>query len=106
MGTIRILSRKRFYADRELESFSGSYLSESSLPFFYMSDYSVLGLLVDDLPLAVRVLKNGSITLGGIGHNQESATIRSGDFLRTVQLLHEMGVGYDVADVVHGIYQG
>ena len=106
MGAIQILSRKRFCADRESGSFSGSYLSESSFPFSYMSDYSVLGLLVDDLPLAVRALEKGNIALDGIRHDLETATLVSGDFLMAVQLLHEMGIGYDIADVVHGIYQG
>jgi hypothetical protein len=106
MSAIPIFSRERFYRERESGNCSGSYLSESSLPFFYMSDYSVLGLLVDDLPLAVQALEGGNIALDRSILDQEIVTIGSRDFLRAVQLLYDVGVRSDIIDVVYGIYQG
>lgn len=106
MSMVRILSRDQFCTDRKSGSYSGEYLSESSFPVFYMSDYSVMGLLVDDLPLAVRALEMGNLPVCSAENRMADATVASEDLRRAAQLLHESGIEYDVTDLVHGIYQG
>jgi hypothetical protein len=106
MGVIPILPRDRFHLERESGSYSCSYLPESSLPLSYMSDYSVVGLLVDDFPRAIEALEGAGIDLVRATLEQKTVTMGSRHFLRAVQLLRESGVRHDVTDVVYGLYQG
>jgi|GEM_PF-2489999 hypothetical protein len=77
MGKIPILSREEFRSDRESRNCSGSHLTESSLPVPHMSDVALMGILVDDLPLALRTLERGNITLFGVTHDLEFFTLRA-----------------------------
>jgi len=59
MGKIPILSREEFRSDRESRNCSRSHPPESSFPVFYMSDFSLMGILVDDLPLGLSNRRKG-----------------------------------------------
>jgi hypothetical protein len=106
MNAVPIIQRERFYREREPGNYCGSALPESSLPHSYMSDYSILGPVVDDLPLTLRTLERGAITLGYGIPDLESFTIDSRNLRRAVQLLNAVGIGFDLTDIVYGIYQG
>jgi hypothetical protein len=77
------------------------------LPVFYMSDYSVLGLLVDRLEEAVRVLtENRFAVLREAGGDLEVNLTDPGHFQKMAQVLTANGIGFEIADVVSDIYQG
>ena len=76
------------------------------LPLFYMGDYSLIGLRVDDCDAAQRILDRHAFPL-----DREADTtwvgIDSAAAMRdVVQLLTGGGVHCEIADMVDGIYQG
>ena len=82
------------------------YVIARPLPIFYMSDYSVLGLLVDKLEEAVEVLGRNHISLTEDAGDLEVAVDTPGRLPEIVQMLKENGICCEIADVVGGIYQG
>ncbi|MGD9363372.1 MAG: hypothetical protein PVH85_31205 [Desulfobacterales bacterium] len=81
-------------------------LPDSSLPSFYMNDYSVLAHLVGDLAEAVRVLeKNGIRVAKSPGHIELSFEQRD-QIPHVVQLLNANGISCGMADIVEHVYQG
>ena len=81
-------------------------LPDSSLPAFYMEDYTVLGLRVGDLAEAVRVLeKNGIRICKSPGYNELSFEQRD-QIPQIIQLLNANGISCVMADIVEQVYQG
>jgi hypothetical protein len=76
------------------------------LPTFYMSDYSVLGLLVDRPEEAVRVLGEHKFPLTETDCGAELAIDRPGGLQEMVHLLSAQGLRCEIADVVTEVYQG
>jgi len=88
------------------ESNDTTYLPDSSLPSFYMEDYTVLGLRVGNLDAALRLLaKNGIST-----HNRPGCTElsihRRDQIPHLVQLLNSNDISCVLADIVEQVYQG
>jgi hypothetical protein len=106
MGRIPLVAKDRGSSGKDPHQPRECYVIARPLPIFYMCDYSVLGLLVDKLEEAIRVL----------GRNHFSVTQEAGDIEVTVdtpdrlseivQVLKANGVRCEIADVVGGIYQG
>jgi hypothetical protein len=71
-----------------------------------MSDYSVLGLLVDKLEKAVEVLEKGPFGVTEESGKVEVAIDDPAHVSQIVQILKDHGVHCEIADVVGGIYQG
>jgi hypothetical protein len=106
MGKIPLVANDRGPTGKDPQHPRECYVIARPLPIFYMSDYSVLGLLVDKLEEAVRVL----------GRNHFSVTQEVGDIEvqvdtadrlpEIVQVLKVNGISCEIADLVGGIYQG
>jgi hypothetical protein len=81
-------------------------ISNQDLPDFYMADYSVWGLLVDDLDNAYQVLKNKDFSVcqkpGHLEVNIQGANQMS----EMVNLLTQKGIGCAIADIIDQVYQG
>lgn len=76
------------------------------LPTFYMSDYSVLGLLVDRPEEAVRVLGAHRYALTEDDCGAEVSIDHPRRLQEVVRLLSAQGLGCEIADVVTEVYQG
>ncbi len=76
------------------------------LPISYMAEYSVLGLLVDKLEEAVRVLGENRFPVLDAAGDLEVAMNHPGQLHEIVRLLKEHDLECEIADVVSGIYQG
>jgi hypothetical protein len=106
MGKMPILSKDRGKSPKDPGQPMACYPLNRPLPIFYMSDYSVLGLVVDKLEEAVRVLgENGFLVLDETGDLEVSIN-HPGQLRDIVRLFKEHGIGCEVRDVVNGIYQG
>lgn len=81
-------------------------LPNSSLPSFYMEDYTVLGLRVRDLVEAVRVLeKNGICIYKNPGYSELSLEQKD-QIPHIIQLLKANDISCVMADIVEQVYQG
>lgn len=94
MGSIRITEKGHFC------------LSRSEWPSFYMNDFSVLGLLVDHGPAAVKALKDAGY---GVVENQTGTKVifsdRS-DLNNIFKILRVHQIGHSLTDLVGQAYQG
>ncbi len=77
-----------------------------NLPTAYMEDYSVIGLRVDPLDDALRLLENHHYTIVQAGHCVEVAFESAASIPVMVELLHKHGIGCDISDVIDEVYQG
>ena len=81
-------------------------LPDSSLPSFYMEDYTVLGLRVGDLDAALRLLqKNGISIFKSPGYGELSIQQRD-QIPRIIELLNANDISCAIADIVEQVYQG
>ena len=83
-----------------------TYLPDSSLPSFYMEDFTVLGLRVGNLDAAVRLLKkNGIRIFKGPGYSELSLEQRD-QIQHIIELLNANDISCVMADIVEQVYQG
>ena len=77
-----------------------------SLPLFYMSDYSVLGIRVDKFQKAIRILKDNEFqvneALGGV----EVALKEAAHIQEIFKIFETHDIDGGIADIVDQIYQG
>lgn len=101
MGKIAILPK-----ELDAGSLSRHLLVERSMPANYMADYSILGILVDRLDEAIRLL--GQHRFDIIVKNQcgEIAVNGPGQVRELFRILQSGGLDFGVADLADGIYQG
>lgn len=76
------------------------------LPANYMSDYSVVGLLVENLDEAVRILQANRYSVTANPAGVDVAVTGPEDLRRLTRVLADRGMRFQVADLVGGIYQG
>ena len=88
------------------ESNIAACLPDSSLPTFYMEDYTVLGLRVGNLAAAVRLLEKNGIALLKKAGTIELSVEESDQIPHIIQLLQANGIPCDIADVIEHVYQG
>lgn len=88
------------------ESNASICLPDSSLPAFYMEDYTVLGLRVSNLGAAVRLLEKNGIPLINKKEYIELSVEKSDQIPHVIQLLKANHISCDIADIVEHIYQG
>jgi hypothetical protein len=81
-------------------------LANSSLPTFYMEDYTVLGLRVENLGAAARLLEKNGIALLKKAGNIELFVEQKDQIPHIIQLLNANGVACDIADIAEHVYQG
>jgi len=81
-------------------------LENHNLPANYMSDHTVLGLVVDRLEAALQILKASKFE---VLQNPLGFEIISDGAVRMAQmidLLHQNGIDSTLADIVDQVYQG
>lgn len=82
-----------------------AFLRHTGLPDFYMEDFSILGLRVDRHPDAVALLRTagyGFSPCAGAASVEFRSPAEVGDI---TSLLAENGIGFEMADLVDGVYQ-
>ena len=88
------------------ESITTTCLPNSSLPSFYMEDYTVLGLRVGNLDAALRLLqKKGISILESSGYSELSIEGRD-QTPHIIRLLNANDISCVIADIVEQVYQG
>jgi hypothetical protein len=88
------------------ESNTTIYLPDSSLPTFYMEDYTVLGLRVGNLGAALRLLEKKGIALFKESGCIELFVERRDQIPPIIQLLKSNDISCDITDIVEHVYQG
>lgn len=81
-------------------------MSNDALPIFYMSDYSVLGLLVAKLDQAQQVLIDHKFAVTDKSDHLQVSIDRADQMYAIARLLHQKGIDCEVADIVDQVYQG
>ena len=81
-------------------------LPDSSLPSFYMEDYTVLGLRVGKFDAALRLLEKNGIRIIKKSGYSELPIEKSEQIPHIVQLLNANDISCVVADIVEQVYQG
>jgi hypothetical protein len=81
-------------------------LENKNLPANYMSDYSVMALVVGRLDAALRVLKEKKFEVQEKADGFEITMDGAGRMPEIANLLHQSGIDYTLADIVDQVYQG
>lgn len=97
MGTLPILQQGR---NQQV------CMSNDALPDFYMSDYSVLGLLVANLNQALKVLEEHTFEVIHASDHLQVRIDRADQMYEIVYLLDQSGIDCGVADIIDQVYQG
>ena len=106
MWKIPLLAKEKGKSGVSRGQDKGCYPLARPLPIFYMAEYSVLGLLVDQLEEAVRVLGENQFSVLDEDGDLEVAMNHPGQLKEIIHLLRDKGIDSEIADVVSGIYQG
>lgn len=106
MPRIPIIPRNLDGSGQDLGQCRGSHALARPLPAFYMSDYSVLGLLVDRYEETLKVLAEAKFSIVEQAGDREVAIDHAGDLQQVLGVLRKNSIACEFADVVSGIYQG
>jgi len=90
----------------EKNSNQRAWLGNKNLPANYMSDYSVMGLVVGRLDAALGILKEKKFKVQKKAGGFEITIDRAGRMAEIGDLLHQSGIDYTLADIVDQVYQG
>ena len=101
MGTLPVLPKHS-----EHRGDAHPYLRGRALPSFYMSDYSVLGILVDEYQDAIRILEENEFSVIQEHNGIEVVIDNEARLQKIFRVLKRHGIDYEVADVVDQVYQG
>ena len=101
MGKIAILSKQRAGDNPQRQR-----LAERSMPVDYMGDFSILGVLVDRLPDAIRLLEKHRFDITTENRCAEVVTDDLAQMRNLFRVLEDGGFDYGFADVADRIYQG
>jgi len=82
------------------------YLPDSSLPSFYMEDFTVLGLRVGNLDAALRLLEKIGISIFKSPGYSELSIQQRDQIPHIIQLLNANDISCNIADIVEQVYQG
>jgi hypothetical protein len=81
-------------------------LANKNLPADYMSDYSVLGLVVGRLDTALRVLEEKKFEVRKKTDSFEITIDSVARMSEVLNLLNQNGIDYVLSDIVDQLYQG
>ena len=76
------------------------------MPDFYMSDFSLLGLMVDDYERTLQLLNDKSLPLKRTSAGVEVPFKHSGQLQDLVVFLQSRGINCGISDIADQIYQG
>ncbi|HOV85250.1 MAG TPA: hypothetical protein PLM79_02745 [Syntrophobacteraceae bacterium] len=106
MGTIPILSRNQSCGDTNFRECGLFQATLRELPDFYMTDYSVWGLLVDNPREVLQLLDEHGFR---VIRKPGAMEVEIDGFTRVheiVRLFSAAGIAFEMADLVDGVYQG
>jgi hypothetical protein len=101
MGKLQILPK-----DVDLVAADFPHLSGACLPICYMSDYSVLALLVDKFQETVRLLEEHRYVLSESTPAVEVVIENAEHMRKMCRLLETGGIDITLTDIADQIYQG
>ena len=101
MGKLPILPK-----DVDLVAVDFAHLSGACLPICYMSDYSVLALLVDKFQETVRLLEEHRYFLSESSPAVEVVIENAEHMRKMCRLLKTGGIDITLTDIADQIYQG
>jgi len=101
MGKLQILPK-----DVDLVAVDFPHLSRACLPICYMSDYSVLALLVDKFQETVRLLEVHRYFLSKSSPAVEVVFENAEHMRKMFRLLNTGGIDITLTDIADQIYQG
>ena len=103
MGTLRLLPKQVSRLGN-----INPYVTDRSLPAFYMSDYSVLGLLVSNHHEATRILEENGFSVIKKPGSVKVVINNPAHIQEMFRILTRHGIDPDVeiADIVDQVYQG
>ena len=81
-------------------------LGNNNLPANYMSDYSVMGLVVDRIDAALGILKEKKFQVRQSGDGFEITIDGAGRMSEITGLLQQNSIDYALADIADQVYQG
>jgi len=81
-------------------------LKNMQLPANYMSDYSVMGLVVDRLDAALGILKEKKFEVKKNSDGFKITIDGAGRMSEIAKLLHQNGIDCTLGDIVDQVYQG
>lgn len=81
-------------------------LPDNLLPSFYMEDYTVMGLRVENVDAAVRWLEKSGIRLLKTPNYSELFIEKRNQIPHIIQFLNEKGIACTISDIVDHVYQG
>jgi hypothetical protein len=81
-------------------------LIRRQLPAFYMEDYSVLGLRVNDCGRAVRIMERHAFSIRRVAGGVDVDIAGASRMHELIQLLEGNGLDCEIADIAVEIYQG
>ncbi len=82
-----------------------SYLSDTALPTFYMSDFTVMGLLVNRYQEALEVLDSSRFSLDKKKGGFDVEVERPSHIQEIQALLSDHGITSEYSDIADTIYQ-
>lgn len=83
-----------------------SRFSERPLPVSYMSDYSVVGLKVDQMDESLRIMEESGLIVQDEAWGPEVLLASPSQLPEIIHLLATRGIFSQIADLVDGLYQG
>ena len=81
-------------------------LGNKDLPANYMADFSVMGLVVEQVEAVLRILKDKKFDVRKNAQDFEIAFDGAGQITELVNLLQQNRIDYTLADIVDQVYQG
>ena len=81
-------------------------LKNRNLPANYMSDFTVLGFIVDQLDTALRLLKEHNFEILGNREGYQIKIESTGRMPEIADVLSRGGVDFTLADIADQVYQG
>jgi hypothetical protein len=82
------------------------YSDSCTLPASYMSEYSVLGLVVDEIDRAIEILMRNGLQINREEFGAEVEIIGPEQLPDVVRILAEAGIDCSIGDVIDSVYQG
>lgn len=101
MGTLRLLPKQVSRLGN-----INPYVTDRSLPAFYMSDYSVLGLLVSNHHEATRILEENGFSIIREPGSVKVVYDDPAHLQEMLRILTRHGIDVEIADIVDQVYQG
>ncbi len=82
------------------------HLKSEHLPAFYMEDFSVMGLTVEDMATAVAALQRNGVEIQQNGALAMAQIDGLTGMKKVLGLLESHGIAFEMTDIADQIYQG